>query len=584
MKRQLVKLLGSAAMQEVEARSFASLGFPSFAIMEAAGRELTRLILDHCQNASGQGVLILVGKGNNGGDGYVAARHLLARGARCEVFSLYSLDELRGDALLAYRAWSAVGGNTLYLESEEDSEIALQQLLTDLTPGVIVDAVFGNGFHGHLPERVSRHFALISSILNFSESTSTNSLLGDSPSCPLIRRPVVVAVDMPSGVFADSGEQILGALPANMTLAIQYLKPCHLLYPAAALCGEIWTADVGILPLTTDLPQGSFQTSVVDEDTVKEFIFSHCAIGPDSYKNSRGHVVIIGGDPGKRGAALLAGASALASGAGLVTIAAVDWPPGSDMSFSVPEIMSCSIFRPGAGRTTEDWSPEFIQLISRARCLVIGPGLEESEGSGALLGQLLELAEGLLIPVVIDAGALGLVAADKTIRLSNRHVITPHPGEAGRMLGLSSGDIQQDRFGAAEKLVDKYHCVVLLKGAGSIVYSASGERSYIVPVASPALATAGSGDVLAGHIAALCCAGLGAEEAAVVGAWIHAKCGEEFTGDSFGWRGLLAGDLAQACAAKLNQLFATEFTCQDLSSCGFSFQPKLERSFLRRLV
>ncbi|MCB9659153.1 MAG: NAD(P)H-hydrate dehydratase [Sandaracinaceae bacterium] len=507
-----------AQVRAVDRHAIDALAVPGIVLMENAGRGAFEVLVREHAGALGR-VVLVGGPGQNGGDAWVVARHLLRLGHRPRaVLVVPSGDaaELRGDAATNWAPLAPLGVETHVLPPS--AHMRLADLLADAT--LVVDGVFGTG----LTRPIEGPFAEVVGALNAA-------------------RAPVFALDLPSGVDADNGHVLGVAVRATTTVTFAAHKRGLHQGPGAQLAGDLHLADIGVpvhavgvvdAPDTPDAPdtlgEAPFAALLQREDL-------GALVPPrarDAHKGTAGHVLLLGGDEGKTGALYLAGLGAQRAGAGLVTLGA---PPQSRavLEHKVVEIMTTEL--PGSAAA-------LAALASGKGALVVGPGLGLGTTAKALVRSwAAELAQ----PVVLDADALTILAnaAGGLEVLREAHgprVLTPHPGEAARLLGLTSAEVQADRHVAAEALARRCGHVVALKGAGTIVASPDG-GAWVCPYGTSAMGTGGTGDVLAGVIGALLGAGLGAVQAATAGVLWHALAGERA---ACGDRGLLASELAHA--------------------------------------
>lgn len=432
----------------------------------------------------GRPLLVLCGAGNNAGDGYVIARLALASGNRARVIHLVEPGKLKGDAARAAQDYAAAGGTSA----------AFDGTLPD-DDGVVVDALLGTG----LDRPVGGRFAEAVAAINASG------------------RPVV-AVDVPSGLNADTGALMGSAVRAQMTVTFVGMKCGLLTGRGPEFCGTILYDSLGV-------PQEAFAglDAKARRITVGE---ARTALAPrprDAHKGMSGHVLVIGGGIGMPGAVRMAGEAALRVGAGLVTVAT----RGEHVAAVVanrPELMCVGVSGP----------EDLTALLERATVVAVGPGLGQSEWAVSLLGAVL----GTGLPLVLDADALNLLSAAPTDR--GNWILTPHPGEAARLLGEDTKTIQQDRFAAVAELAARYAAVGVLKGAGSLVSDPKG-RIGLCDAGNPGMAVAGMGDVLTGVVAGLLAQTHDLWRAATVGVLIHALAGDDAS--RIGERGMIATDL-----------------------------------------
>lgn len=450
--------------------------------------------------------VILVGPGNNGGDGLVVARHLLARGASVRVLCAQEPGQLRGDAALMFRAWLAVGGQVERL-NQESLDGALRGA------PVVVDALLGTGACRPVPSEWLSWFAQIEE-----------------------RAGRVIALDVPSGLDADTGALWGGVLRASHTVTFGHLKRGLLTTQGQTAGGRITVSHLGVPALGG--PGVEAVAWLMEEADLTELLPLR---SPTAHKGQNGKVVVFAGSPGKMGAGRLTTHGAFRAGAGVVVWACpvelsslVDGTSGEVMSFAL----------------AEHWSDAEAELTQSADVLVVGPGLGQTSAARQTVSSLLEAGR----PLIVDAEGLRLLPAElRALRPHPALLLTPHPGEAAALLGQSVQEVEADRFAAVTRLAEETGAVVVLKGSRSLV-AAPGEVPWVSAWGSAALATAGSGDVLAGILA-----GLWGQELRTLGgalsgrelAWRVARCGvglhalagqrwAEKNGDA----GLLASEIA----------------------------------------
>ena len=502
----MIPILDARGMRAAE-RAAIRGGVASARLMENAAEALVEELL-RFRPAPGA-VVVVCGPGNNGGDGLAAARLLAQRGLPVSVFTLGDPEAYRGDAAAnAGRARAA--GLELFALSRRGAAAALSKALAKA--GTVVDALFGTGLTRPLKGRAARAVEAINRA----------------------GRPVVAA-DLPSGLSADTGRLLGPAVRAGVTVAFAAAKPAHAFWPARGYCGRVTVREIGI-PRRA-LKSGGRPLELAGGRDVLAWLPPRPA---DSHKGDFGRLAVIAGSRGKAGAAVLTARGALRAGAGLVTV----FCPASVESVivaSLPEAMT-------RGLPEEDGAlapaalPPLLEALGDFDAAVGGPGLGTARGTVRVIEGL--AAAGL--PLVLDADALNAFAR-RARRLSRRRfptLLTPHPGEAARLLGTAGAAVQADRVAAVTKLSRTTGAVVLLKGAASLTGLPSG-RVTVNPTGTPLMSTAGSGDVLAGAAGALLAGGLPVERAAVAAAYLHGLAGE-WLSRSLGDAGLLAGELADA--------------------------------------
>lgn len=461
-----------------------------FELMARAGQTAWRELLARWPGV--QRIVVVCGPGNNGGDGYELCRHAHESGRDARVLRLDAHAPRTGSAQRACDAYREAGGRVTVF----DGDFGPAQL--------VVDALFGIGL-SRAPDAASAD--LIDAI--------------NASGLP------VFSLDVPSGLDADRGSAPGRVVHASHTLQLLAEHPGLYTGAAARCTGSLALATLGTEAALAQAPVAAWRLGRPDLSGW---------IGPrprDAHKGDSGHVLCIGGDTGKGGAVMLAAESALRSGAGLVSVAT--------RPAHVPALLAR---RPEAMAHAVEDSAGIGPLLAAADVVALGPGLGQ-EGWGAALYQCALAAQR---PLVLDADALNLLAADPRA-LPPDTILTPHPGEAGRLLAVATADVQGDRYAAARQLAERYGCVVVLKGWGSVV-AAPGQAPRLIAAGNPGMAVGGMGDLLTGCIAALRARGMDAFQAACLGALLHAVAGDEAAGA--GEIGLLPGDLLPYLRALAN--------------------------------
>jgi NAD(P)H-hydrate epimerase len=436
---------------------------------------------------------VICGSGNNGGDGYVLARLAAARGIGVSVVTMSSPDSLQGDAATAFQDFAAEGGAAATYEGSLDAEAEL-----------LVDALLGSGLERDLEGR-------------FAEVVEAMKRHG-AP---------VVALDIPSGLNADTGDVMGVAVQADLTVTFVGLKCGLFLKEGPAYVGDLRYANLDIPAECLATQQAMLRR--MSDDVIRAV---QAPRKRDAHKGDFGHVLIVGGGPGMSGAVRLCGEAALRSGAGLVSVAT--HPSHHAMVASGrPELMCHAV----------ESAAHLAPLFDRATVIAFGPGLGTGEWSQAIFAAVAQSD----LPMVVDADALNLLSRSEVRKPD--WILTPHPGEAARLLGCTTADIQADRRTAVANLAERYGGTAVLKGSGSLVAAGEGP-SWLCTAGNPGMAAPGMGDVLTGIIAAIRAQGLSAEMAAVAGVYIHARAGDAAA--VAGQRGLLASDLLQELRAWVN--------------------------------
>lgn len=482
---------------------------PGMTLMENAGAAVAGAARDMLSRSGGRRVAVFCGKGNNGGDGFVAARLLERDGYDVRVYLMAEPSELSGDAAGNYERLQQNAVPVRVVSTEDEAlDAAAMAAVSDL----LVDAIFGTGFSGAvegLQETVIR---------------SINSS----------GRPVL-AVDMPSGVNGLTGAAPGAAVDAERTVTFAAMKVGLVQYPGAAKAGEVEVADIGIPPaLLEEVPDSDIYFVGLEE--AEELLPER---EPAAHKRQCGSVLVVGGSPGLTGAAALAARAALRSGAGVVTLGV---PEGlSDiMEVKLTEVMTRSLPQTAARTLSAEAAREVRELCGQFDVLALGPGLSTS---GETVSAARELVESVEIPLVLDADGLNATVGHTGIFNARKAplVLTPHPGEMARLLETDTVEVQSNRIGTARDAAALWDAVVVLKGAGTVVASPKGQVR-VIGSGNPGMATAGMGDVLTGCIAALASQGLGAFDAAVAGAFYHGHAAD-LASSMDGMIGMVAGDV-----------------------------------------
>ena len=489
-------LYTAAQVRALDRHATKAHGIPGYELMNrAAGGALTTL---RQRFPAARRLRIWCGAGNNAGDGYVLARLALAAGLSVEVVAIAPPEKLSGDAAKAWRDWSAAGPERVTRAAPGAHDVDLQ-----------VDALLGTGLdrplEGAMAEAVRR--------INDSEAA-------------------VVALDIPSGLAADSGAVLGIAVRADLTVTFVGLKQGLLTGAGPAHTGELVFDDLGV-----DAANAGIEPSMrrLLPDDLRDWLRVRRR---DAHKGSHGRVLVIGGGPGMSGAARLAAEAALRVGAGLVSVATVPAHVPAIVA-ARPEIICHGIHGDSVGLAVLD------ELLGSADVVALGPGLGRSDWARSLWERALRHTGTL----VVDADGLNLLAEDPA-GTEGMRVLTPHPGEAGRLLGISTAEVQADRPAALRALIARFGGIVVLKGSGSLV-ARNGECPWLCDRGNPGMASAGTGDVLTGAIAGLA-AQLGcAWTAARAGVLVHALAGDVAAHEG-GERGLLAGDLLAGLRACVN--------------------------------
>ncbi len=513
-----MKIATAQEMREIDKATMEWFGLPGVALMENAGRAVAEKAVSLLGEPRGKIVFIVCGGGNNGGDGYVAARWLHNSGVRVKLFLAVDRALIKGDALVHLETVVRMGVECFDITEPRSMEKArISSAFADL----VIDALLGTGFHGELTEPYRECIELMNGAGR-----------------------KILSVDIPSGTEADTGMIREKAVQASCTVTFGLPKPGLLLYPGAGCTGELNVVPIGI-PAEL-LTAATLRQTLVTRDYAASLLPRRL---PDSHKGSFGHVLVLGGSRGMSGAAFLATQGALRAGAGLVT-AGVPACIGAAMEMKTTEAMTLELPETLAGGLGAD-AVRLVQDFSvRSSVALIGPGMGRHEDT---METVRELIRTLDRPLVLDADALFALAGHIEILAATDAlaVLTPHPGEMARLTGLSVRQIQSDLIGVARRSAAEWGNIVVLKGPRTVVAFPDGEI-FINPTGNSGMATGGMGDALAGVIAALIAQGLSSHDAAVLGVYLHGLAGDMVAEERPA--GMTAQDLTEQIPAAMRAL------------------------------
>ncbi len=501
-----LKLVTSAVMREIDREAIDKRGIPSEQLMETAGEGIAaRILSDQFADDFPGDVAVFCGNGNNGGDGFVIARHLHGAGMDVTVYFVGPLEKLSPDARLNFDRAAGMGLGINRIESIAD-------LPTDLDSDVIVDAIFGTGFSG-APRGIT------SEIIEYIN----------------LQAAIVIGVDLPSGVNADDGSCEGAVVQADYTYPLALPKYGLMLSPGRELAGDVEVVPIGIpddivasFDITTELP------SLLD---VSELLPER---KPDGHKGDFGRVLLVAGSTGLTGAAALAGESALRTGCGLATLAC---PQATQpvLASILTEVMTRSLPDVGKkGALALRSLGEIRELLKSADSLVLGPGLGRHRETMELVRRLVSKLE---VPTIIDADGLNALAGHTDIlkTCAAPVVLTPHPGEFKRLTGEDQPTDIQLLAQYVRSFAAEHNVVLVLKGSPTLI-AGPDSNCYLNPTGNHGMATGGSGDVLSGIIGSLLAQGADALDAAVCGVFIHGMAGD-FAAEALTPRVMIAGDI-----------------------------------------
>ena len=502
-----MRLCSASEVMALDRQAINQLGIPGVVLMENAGSSCSDLFVQGFRQYFPGPVLILTGKGNNGGDGYVMARILAEQGWQVTTLVLGLEEAISGDARIMLNIVRKLGLPTRFV----DNPTELQNVFAAVAPTLIVDAIFGTGLKSDVVGLQATAISLI-----------------NEAAVP------VFAVDIPSGVDSSTGRVCGLAVKASQTATFDHAKIGHGSYPGAGYVGNLTVVDIGIPQ--TGRQEFTSNVHLLDKTDAQALLPERSIFG---HKGSFGHLLVLAGSPGKTGAAALAGNAAARSGCGLVTVA-VPAAIHDIIEVKLTEAMSCSLPSQD-GLLCIQAKSQIEQLLAERQSLAIGPGLGQSLDLAELVSSLVRSAT---VPIVVDADGINLLSGQLEGlqgRSEQPLILTPHPGEMARLTGLSVAEIEANRFVVAQEFAVKYGVVLLLKGARTIIAAPDG-RVNINTTGNDGLASGGSGDVLTGLIGGLLAQDLDGFSAASLAAWLHGRAAE-LVAESQGTAGMIASDL-----------------------------------------
>lgn len=492
-----MKCVTSKEMRALDQRTIEEFGTPGSVLMDRAGRcvaEQVRRLID-VRELSQPSIQLLAGRGNNGGDAFTAARHLADMGFRVDVCLAGSMDTVSGDAQTHLQKLLERGIQVVEWPTLE----AWQQARTQARPAMIlVDGLLGTGTKGPVRGPIAGAIEYIQSATH----------------------AIVIAIDVPSGLDPDTGTTEGPAVHADLTVTMGLPKRGLIAESAAEFVGELEVADIGFPPAYIDDVDGDPDFELLHASDVRPLLPKRPR---QSHKGSYGHVLMIGGSLKYSGAIILAARAAMRAGAGLVTVLTPECI-ADRVAMAYPELMVRPVLQTDMGSISADNWNEWRRIFERYSAILVGPGMTQHNDSLYLTRLLIREAA---VPLILDADALQVLdqQAHWLEKANVPTVITPHPGEFAQLLGRNVADVQANRLRYAHEAARRTNTTVVLKGAHSVI-SSPGHPSYINPTGNPGMATAGSGDVLAGIVAALVGQGLPTFDAARIATWLHGRAGD----------------------------------------------------------
>jgi len=494
-------------MKNIDRRAIRDFGIPGVVLMENAAAAVMIAMEKFFDGLEGVRVGILCGKGNNGGDGLALARRLRTSGVPVRVALLASFGTVKGEAKVNLSILRKMDVELL----QNVSPRALAEVIA--WSDVLVDALLGVGLSSPLKGAYAQAVEMIN-----------------------ISGKPVVSIDLPTGINADTGAVMGAAVRADLTVTMAFLKRGLALYPGAEYAGAVRVADLGIPSEVAE--KEHISVGLLDKASVRGVISGRL---PEAHKGDFGHLMVVAGSPGKAGAAIMAAKGALRTGAGLVSVATPNNLVPS-IQAQVAEAMCVPSAESIEGTLGIGSEEELLKAMGKMSACSIGPGLSTHHET---IQAVRNLIQRLTVPAVIDADGLNALAGftDVLKRVKAPVVLTPHPGEMGRLLGISSEDVQRDRVAIASEFAGKHNVTVVLKGAATVVATPHG-WVYINSTGNPGMASGGTGDVLTGMIGSLLAQGYSASQAACLGVYLHGLAGDLAAREK-GEASMIAGDLIE---------------------------------------
>ena len=513
-------------MQNMDHHTIDTIGIPGQVLMESAGRGAFDFLMEELEPDQETLVAVMAGRGNNGGDGFVMARYLMEAGIPVSVYLLSSADKLTGDAKTNYHRVKTLLPHAPHADLVEipDAEALAAHYDQLLDQDLFIDAILGTGLNA--PVRGLYKEAI--ELMNTSGAP-------------------IFAVDIPSGLNADTGQPMGTASRAVATASFAHAKAGHILHPGNEYTGELAVINIGIPQFVTEMftAQAPPITLMEADDVLSLFPRRHF----NSHKGSFGHLLILAGAPGKSGAAALAARGALRCGTGLVTLGV---PEGLHPALepSLVEPMTAPLAQTALGGLSTAALPAIQELIMDKMALALGPGIGTEKETQTLVKTLVADCR---LPLVLDADGLNCIADDLSCLTTAKapRILTPHPGEMARLMGKSTEEIQKNRPETAREFASDHKVILVLKGAQTLVALPDGSL-HLCPTGNPGMATGGMGDVLTGMIAGLLAQGFSPENAALAGVFLHGMAGD-FLETHQSRFGFLASELADALPLTLEE-------------------------------
>jgi len=488
-------LVTAKEMQRMDFLTIESFGIPGRVLMESAGRGATDFFIEKFSSSQKKRVGVLAGKGNNGGDGFVIARYLSQKNFIVTVYLLAKKNGVKGDAEANLKLLAPLD---ISLVEIVDETVFANCHNSMIHQDIWIDAILGTG----LQSDVKGFFKVIIEFINN------------------LKKPVF-AVDIPSGLNSETGVPCGICIKADATATFAFAKPGHFLFPGAYYTGELKIVDIGIPAHIAK--QVNPKQYLLTTDSICNYVLQRA---PDAHKGTSGHLLVISGSTGKTGAAALTATSAMRTGAGLVSVA-IPGSLNSIMEGLVLEAMTHPLPESSEGTLGLPSFEKILELLSGKQCLAIGPGLGTDSETKELICSIILKSS---VPVVLDADALNSIAENIGIlqHLKIPVILTPHPGEMGRLINKTPGEINQDKIGCARDFAVKHKVYLVLKGAKTVIANPAG-RVSLNNTGNSGMASGGMGDVLTGIIAGLLTQGYPPEAAACMGVYLHGSAADQLS-------------------------------------------------------
>ncbi len=518
-----MKVLTSKQMKEIDRRAIQELGILGPILMENAGQKIFESIQKRFPDLRKEKIVIIAGKGNNGGDGFVVARHLLNHGSDPVVLLLSSKKDVKGDAAVNLKIAEQIGIKICEIISQKDLNLQKGKILLS---SLLVDSIFGTG----LTKPAEGIYIKVIELINKSKAFK-------------------IAVDIPSGLSSDTFQIIGPCVKADLTVTLAAPKIAHVFPPAEEYIGDLEVADISFPSFLFE--NEDLKLELVEEETVRPYFKKR---KKDAHKGTYGHLFIISGSLGKTGAAVMAGKAALKMGAGLVTVGT----PESCLPIvarSMDELMTEPLPETPEKTLSYEAVKKTETLLKGKDALLIGPGISTHRSTAEFV---LSLLPKIKIPVVIDADALNILASKpKALKsLPKPAILTPHPGEFARLLNLPTREVVKRKLELVPQFVTEYGVYLVLKSYRTLTATPEG-RVYINSTGNPGMATAGSGDVLSGMVASMIIQEKNLLEAVLAAVYIHGLSGD-LGAQKLGEKTLIAGDIIRELPRSIKSLIRND--------------------------